>query len=248
MRAKDRARVISFLQAKIGSWLEVMYVASERWSKPVTGRKPYTLGVINYDRVRRQKYFGKKITMDVKKPDSVYIKNYGTDHFVIVRHRDRILTAVLSWNPSLHKYQFFIAQDTLSAERNYTNKSRWLFLMVRRVLISQLTQLAMTNDNHYAKASTEDDNIIVNYVGLDTVFALIGLTTPRYDEEKGDIPYYKQNRWIGLNRVAWMQHVGKSAKDHWGEEVDGKSRRQLLHEKRVRAAMNELHHRRTQNN
>ncbi len=246
MHRKDRVRVINFLQERIGRWLEGIYEASNRWSRPVKGKKPYTLGVINYDRIRRQKYFGKKITMDVKKPDTIYIKNYGTDHFIIVRHRDRILTAVLCWNKSIQKYELYIAQDCLTETRGYTNKSNWLFLISRRVLINQLTQLALKIDNGYTKESDADDNICVTYLGLPTYYTLIGLTTPRYDVERGDVPYYSQRRWIGLNRAAWMKHVGSAAGRDWGEKRADKTNRQLKHEKRVRAAMTVLQHRRTQ--
>lgn len=240
MRRREKLYVLQHLQDKLQGWLTAMYEESGHWKLPVTGKRPYLFGVLNYDTARRMHAMGKPIKHHEKRPDSICIKNYEADHYILVRKQERILTAILSWNPTEKKYQLFVGQDILALGHRYTNKTRWLYLITRRLLIKALTELALQTSGHYEKKSQKANNICIDYNGLETIFALIGKSVRDPENPKKDLPYYEAHRWVGLVRAAWIRFMSSSDRTTWGKPGDNKSTKQLQTEKRVTAAMDAL--------
>lgn len=214
MRKKVRGYVISTLQNKIEIWMENIRKITKSWTRKVEGIKPFTFAVPYYDRFTLEKGEDGKMhrvyPKKVKRPDSVEVVNEGNNFYVLVRKKERVLTAVLAWNEEARRYQFFLSTGKLAkVGEKANNKTHWLHLMIRRCLILTLRKLSLAHGG-YRKNEEDKGSIRVDYFdGLSTYYALVGIPIQRKEQ---------LGTWCGLNILAWKKYLAATKDEEENRE------------------------------
>lgn len=198
MKQEAKEYVINTLKDKLSTWIDRIREKSANWTKPVTGEQPYTFAVPLYDKYRleegkegekKKKVFSTK----EKKPDGIEILNIENNFYILVRKKERLLTAVLAWNQKTEKYNLFLSMGIIDADKNKgpNNKTHWLHLIIRRCIIVSLREKCSKEGGY--KKNKEKTGVVMEYLGLPTIFALIAKSV----ETDSQLP-----KWITKNQLA----------------------------------------------
>lgn len=196
MKPEARDYVLSTLKEKLSVWIDMIREKSKNWTVPITGEKPYTFAVPFYDKYKveegengeKKKVYSNK----VKKPDSVEIVNIENNFYILVRKKEKLLTAVLAWNKKTGKYNLFLSMGVIdSGKTEPNNKTHWLHLIIRRCIIVALREKC-SKEGGYKKVK-EKTHVVIEYLGLPVIFALVAKSV----ENESQLP-----KWITKNQLA----------------------------------------------